>query len=198
MKNYLVGIIGLVLFGFGCSQNYQPKASKIEPNIMEEMPTVVTNTPSEAGQTVPELISEVRTSTTQLYSQILVDGAEYSTTQTLTLDIVKRLRITYADVTGDKNEEAIVGIPSGGTAGDLGVLIYSIKEDKVNLIDKIEGYKIGALVENNHLVTHVPDYLDTDANCCPSFFKITTYNWNGKKFVSSTAKRISAEEFQKE
>jgi hypothetical protein len=127
----------------------------------------------------------------QLDTRILIDGMKYATVQELNRDELLKLVMVYGDVTGDGINEAVVAIPSGGTAGNLGVLIYGLVNKKVTLLDEIQGYKIGGLIENHRLVTQVPFYLENEPNCCPSQFDVTTYDWDGENFVATTTKRLS-------
>jgi hypothetical protein len=129
-----------------------------------------------------------------LEARIMSDGIEYASVEPLNCANLKKLEILYGDLTGDAEDEAVVAIPSGGIAGNLVVLIYSVVNKKVALIDKIEGYKMNPSIENNQLIIQTPFYLKTDANCCPSSFDITTYSWNGKKFVISETKRVTFDE----
>ena len=130
----------------------------------------------------------------ELNSHIMSDGIKYATVEPLNYNNLKKLDILYGDITDDAKDEAVVAIPSGGTAGNLGVLIYSIVNKRVTLIDKIEGYKIWPSIQNKQLVIQKPYYLKTDANCCPSFFDITTYTWNKNKFAASNTKRVTFDE----
>lgn len=150
---------------------------------------------------------EIRRHTGELYSQMTEDGRRYTlpNKQCPSLDnencplidemIVEKSQIVYGDVTGDWFEEAIVAVASGaGKDIKNGILVYSVVNKKVVLIDEIEGFQMSPLIENGKLVIHTPEFLDTDAGCCPSFHNYTTYTWDKGKFVVSATKRLSSAE----
>jgi hypothetical protein len=78
----------------------------------------------------------------------------------------------------------VVPLASGGTAGDIGWIVFVPGPDgyKVSLVRG--GYKLGLTRVGSDLVETDPDYKTKDANCCPSGgFDHTRWHWNGTKYV---------------
>jgi len=161
--------------------------------LLRKEPTNIVN--SEKWDKVINSFVVIKATTTNpnedLFSQIIIDGNKLGPIVKLNNTNVKKLDIKHADLNNDGNDEAIVGIPSGGTRGDLGVLVYSLADQKVTLIGQFVGDKKTAEIKDNQLIIHQPYYLETDANCCPSFYDLTTYSWKDSKFVMTNSKRVS-------
>lgn len=77
-------------------------------------------------------------------------------------------RILYLDMSGDGQEEAVISLFSGGTAGNTGALIYAAVNNAPMLVDSLAGYKFGAVAEGNLLVARTPIYAGWEPNCCYS------------------------------
>lgn len=77
-------------------------------------------------------------------------------------------RILYLDMSGDGQEEAVISLFSGGTAGNTGALIYATIANTPTLVDTLAGYKFGAVAEGNVLVARTPIYAGWEPNCCYS------------------------------
>ena len=133
----------------------------------------------------------------RFYAHIIKDGLDYTSDFALNYGTVDDLKIILGDLTSDGKDEAIVKIPSGGTAGDIALLVYRIAEGKPNefvLMDVIEGYKILAEIKNGQLITTNPHYAAGDPNCCPTFSDIETYTWNGEQFIVMDKQRVKTSE----
>jgi hypothetical protein len=77
--------------------------------------------------------------------------------------------LTYGDLTGDGTPEAVMPVSSGGTAGDVGALIYRLgRNGKPELVTSIGGYKMNAAIANAELIVTQPQYAGWEPNCCPS------------------------------
>ena len=99
---------------------------------------------------------------------------------------VPKERVVYADLTGDRIEEAVAIVESGGTMGDLGAAVFGLEQGTPRLLGYVEG---GGRVE----VTFGKDvaglinvkqgvYAPTDPLCCPTGIRETVYQWDGAKF----------------
>jgi hypothetical protein len=83
--------------------------------------------------------------------------------------------IIYVDMDGDGTEEAAITLNSGGTAGNIGFLVYRQATPTPQLTAWHDGYKLGLLVEAGKLVVRNALYAGWEPNCCPSGFSFDTY-----------------------
>jgi len=99
--------------------------------------------------------------------------------------------VIYADVTGDGIEEAIVPIASGGSQGDLAVIVLAPGDGgATTVLASIRPSSAGGItaeVADGKLVTTEPRPGPDDPECCPSTLQRTTYAWDGSKLaIAST------------
>ena len=92
-------------------------------------------------------------------------------------------KVLYGDFSGDGREEAVISLFSGGTAGDVGLLIYREIDGQPVLMTGLPGYKVSATVQNGELRVRQPQYGANDANCCPSGFEETAYRLQGDRLA---------------
>lgn len=92
--------------------------------------------------------------------------------------------IAYGDVSGDGHEEALISLFSGGTAGNLAVLLFAPGPDKPQLVATIPGYKIGGVMEAGLLKISQPQYAGFEPNCCASGLSSTNYQLTDGKLVT--------------
>jgi hypothetical protein len=92
--------------------------------------------------------------------------------------------VKYADLTKDGREEALLPIASGGTLGNLGYVVLTMKSGAPAALltltrerSSISG--VAASVEDGKLVKYVGRYGPEDPLCCPSILVKTTYYWDG-------------------
>ena len=93
--------------------------------------------------------------------------------------------ILYADLTGDGEEEAIVPISSGGTAGNLAFIVLGYRGgDLVSLRSEVpsEG-SLQVSLEDHHLVEALPVHSPGDAPGFPSRIKKISYIWKDGALV---------------
>jgi len=83
--------------------------------------------------------------------------------------------ILYLDMDGDGVEEAAITLFSGGTAGNVGFLVYRQATPAPKLIAYQDGYKMGLRVEQGKLVVAQAFYSGWEPNCCPSGLTLVTY-----------------------
>ena len=100
--------------------------------------------------------------------------------------------VTYADVTGDGIDEAIVPIDSGGTAGDIAFLVLtpsgSGTKTLLNLVPTTGSGGLAMAIEGGQIVITQPVYGPEDPNCCPGALRKTTYVWNGTALAVESVK----------
>lgn len=101
-------------------------------------------------------------------------------------------RITYADITGDRIDEAIVVVESGGTAGDLGAAVFGAEGGRprllgyIDLAGKVEvrltaqGQVAGVIAVTQGV------FAPSDAQCCPSKLREVVYQWDGQALKAIT------------
>jgi hypothetical protein len=83
--------------------------------------------------------------------------------------------IIYIDMDGDRVEEAAITLNSGGTASNIGFLVYRQAAPAPQLVAWQGGYKLGLVVEAGRLVARNALYAGWEPNCCPSGFSFDTY-----------------------
>jgi hypothetical protein len=87
------------------------------------------------------------------------------------------------DFTRDGRIDLAVSIASGGTAGDIGYVVFrgTAAGWRVGLTGG--GYKLGLARAGGDVVVTQPLYKRNDPNCCPTGgFDHQRFHWNGMKF----------------
>jgi len=95
-------------------------------------------------------------------------------------------RITYADMTGDRVDDAVVVVESGGTAGDLGAAVFSVEQGQPKLLGYIDRagkveVRLAGPVAGVIVVTQ-GSYAPSDPQCCPSKLRELVFQWKDGKF----------------
>ena len=93
--------------------------------------------------------------------------------------------VRCGDVTDDGHADALFAVASGGTAGNTRFGVFEGAEDGSPgaLVLYKRGYKVGlARRDRKSFEVLQPHYGYNDPNCCPRSFRITIYNWDGKRF----------------
>ncbi|MCW1970036.1 MAG: hypothetical protein KIH69_018140 [Anaerolineae bacterium] len=93
--------------------------------------------------------------------------------------------MSFGDISGDGQEEAVIVLESGGTGGAFGVVLFGVVEGKPKMIEKVLGYKMFAKIEKGELIIPQPVYAGWEANCCPSGQSTTKYILSGTKLVQT-------------
>ena len=83
--------------------------------------------------------------------------------------------VVYGDLDGDGQDEALLHLDSGGTAGDLALLVYQAAEPAPWLVAALPGYRISGRISGSALIVNRPYYFDHEGNCCPTA-RIETIN----------------------
>jgi hypothetical protein len=93
--------------------------------------------------------------------------------------------VLYADLTGDGQEEAVVPISSGGTAGNIAFLVLSYQDSElVSILAKVpESGSMRLSVTEGQLVEMQPVYEEGDEPGFPSRIKSIYYGWDGEELV---------------
>lgn len=92
--------------------------------------------------------------------------------------------IEYGDLDGDGREEAVIPLDSGGTAGQIGFLLYGAAAGRPHLIAAISGYKQFVRFEGPTLVVGNAYYFDFEGNCCPTAAMLTSYRLAGDRLTA--------------
>jgi hypothetical protein len=88
------------------------------------------------------------------------------------------------DFTRDGRIDLAVSIASGGTAGDIGYVVFRRTPAGWRVALTGGGYKLGLTRAGGDLVETQPVYRPNDPNCCPTGgFDHRRFHWNGTKFV---------------
>ncbi|HSS73973.1 MAG TPA: hypothetical protein VLK53_10425 [Gaiellaceae bacterium] len=92
------------------------------------------------------------------------------------------------DFTRDGRTDLAVSIASGGTAGDIGYVVFRDTPAGWRVVLEGGGYKLGLARAGGDLVETQPIYKQNDANCCPTGgFDHRRLHWNRTKFVLARA-----------
>lgn len=92
--------------------------------------------------------------------------------------------VIYGDFSGDGQEEAILHLQSGGTASDIGLLVFGAGPDgKAKLVATLPGYKLAAQIVKGELVAVSPQYAGWEPNCCASAMLAARYQLKEGKLV---------------
>lgn len=94
--------------------------------------------------------------------------------------------VLYADLTGDRREEAIVPVASQGTLGNVGYLVFTLEAGKPEVVltrtvDRTSAGGLQMSVENGVLLETRGVFGPDDPFCCPSQLRETTFAWDGSQ-----------------
>jgi hypothetical protein len=88
------------------------------------------------------------------------------------------------DFTRDGRIDVAASIASGGTAGNIGFVVFRRTAGGWVPALKGGGYKLGIRRLGGDVVLTQPVFRKNDANCCPSGgFNHDRYHWNGARFT---------------
>ena len=109
---------------------------------------------------------------------------------------VPKERVVYADVTGDRIDEAVAIVESGGTMGDLGAAVFEVREGKPRLLGYVTGtgrveVRFGREVQGIIGVKQGV-YAPADPRCCPTGIRETVYKWDGSTFAQISQQTVTA------
>ncbi len=99
-------------------------------------------------------------------------------------DTVARIDPASADHFFCAGGTLAVTIASGGTAGDIGFILFRRTPAgwKVGVVRS--GYKLGLIQAGTDVIWSQPVYRKNDPNCCPTGgFDDVRYHWNGARFA---------------
>lgn len=104
--------------------------------------------------------------------------------------------IVYSDFDGDGREDAAIMLESGGTAGNIGLLVFRDSGAGPSLAAWRDGYKLWAEASGGLLVVRQPIYAGWDPNCCPSGLAFTSYalRAGGLEVVQSRSEGVAGAE----
>ncbi len=91
--------------------------------------------------------------------------------------------ILYGDLDSDGNEEAVIPLDSGGTAGATGWLLFRATSAGPSLVLARNGYKLGFELRDGLLIINQPVYVGFEANCCPSGWETWGVSLSGSTLV---------------
>jgi hypothetical protein len=92
----------------------------------------------------------------------------------------------YADLTGDRREEAIVPVSSQGTLGNIAYLVLRLDSGKPQVVltrtvDRTSASGLQMSVDGGVLLETRGVYGPEDPFCCPSQLRQTTFYWDGSQ-----------------
>ncbi len=105
-------------------------------------------------------------------------------------------QIAYGDFDSDCKEEAAIPLISGGTAGDIGYVVYRSGTPRPTVIAWGDGYKLGLGVEGKLLVVSNAVYAGWEPNCCPSGRSYAKYKLVGNTLTLVSSSSVGFVEMQ--
>ncbi len=105
--------------------------------------------------------------------------------------------ILYADLTGDRREEAVVPISSHGTLGNIAYLVFTMVDDEPTPVLRRtldRGSAAGGLVvavTDGTLVETAGEFGPEDPFCCPSGLRRTYFRWDGSFLQVEREERLA-------
>ena len=94
-------------------------------------------------------------------------------------------RLICFDLTRDGRIDMAVTLFSGGTAGDVRLVVFRGTASGWRVALVRGGYKLGLERVDGDLVQTQPVYRKDDPNCCPTGgFDHMRWHWNGDRFVA--------------
>jgi hypothetical protein len=101
-------------------------------------------------------------------------------------------RFLCHDFTGDGIKDSAFTINSGGSSGTLGWGIVRGLPGGGAKLAKFASKDIspGLKRSGRDVLVSAPIYGPNDPNCCPSGFRISTWHWNGHRFVKTHTRRV--------
>ena len=94
-------------------------------------------------------------------------------------------KITFADLTGDDKDDAVVRLHSGGAAGAVAVYVFSTHGAK-SLRVKYRAQRLSQAsvrVRDGAVSFRTATYEPGDELCCPAKLVETSLRWTGERFV---------------
>jgi hypothetical protein len=103
-------------------------------------------------------------------------------------DSPTRIAPSSADEVVCARQTMAVSIASGGTAGDIGFVLFRRTPTGWRVALTRGGYKLGLFRAGVDVVESQPVYRKNDPNCCPSGgFDHVRFDWNGLRYVAARA-----------
>jgi hypothetical protein len=91
--------------------------------------------------------------------------------------------IEFADLTGDERSDAVVLVDSGGSAGAVGLYVFSTHgkaaDSPLRAVYRSQQlYRATAEIAGDALVVHTPRFMQGDDLCCPAKVVERVYAWS--------------------
>ncbi len=93
-------------------------------------------------------------------------------------------RITFTDLTGDRRDDAVVLVSSGGASGDVALYVFSTDgprgaSGRLRPVFRSQSlFRASARVRNGVLTERAPRFAPTDDLCCPAAIAERDLRWN--------------------
>ena len=98
------------------------------------------------------------------------------------------------DVTGDGEDELVLGYRSEGTGGILDVDVVGVADDGVaRVLAHDQLYKGTVVARDDRFVTYTPVYRKRDGNCCPTWIERATVTFEDGVFRVHPGRRTPTE-----
>jgi hypothetical protein len=116
-------------------------------------------------------------------SHVTIPGSQSISSEPYRVAASQADRVTCVELAGHDAVAMAVTLASGGTAGDVGWVVFVGGSHGYRLSLVRGGYKLGLARVGSDLVETDPVYKPSDPNCCPSGgFDHTCWHWDGARF----------------
>jgi hypothetical protein len=119
--------------------------------------------------------------TVRVYRPVDADAEQWQVALETSIDangagpLYANVTAEVADITGDGDDELLLGYRSEGTGQILDVdVVDTARDGTPRVLAHDQLYKGTAIVRQGRLVTYEPVYRDADANCCPTWIERST------------------------
>src|SRR6266545_4330839 len=91
--------------------------------------------------------------------------------------------IKYGDLDGDGADEAVVYVIGGPSASVFAFMLYHEDTPAPRRMLLQTGFRVGARIEDGHLILNEPNFVGFEYNCCPSAETTKVEQWDGSQLV---------------
>ena len=168
-------LLSLALAGAGCRSGGGKTGATATSTLRATVPAVTSTPIASAGTATPA--PDIRREDLSALPQVVdftASGGQVDTAG-----------VTYADLTEDGVDDAVIPISSGGEGGDIAVFVFGYGPGGLRQLLRVipESASLKDNIVDGKLTITEPVSAPNDPLCCPSELRVTTYAWNGEELV---------------
>lgn len=106
-------------------------------------------------------------------------------------------RVTFAELTGDRRQDAVVLVSSGGAAGDVAAYVFSVdgaRDGQLRPVYRGQGlFRASARITRGVVTVRVPQWRPGDELCCPGSVREQDLRWDRRRsaFVVAATRNVA-------